>query len=417
MLLKMLSDFEGIDVFRFLGVDKNTIHSKKSHSLSQPQTKPTPYTSHRPLPHSPPHLSHRSLSPRSPSSFSSTTAPCPPIRWLQKLFFCLLLSIAFHSLLILWSSSPPPLSLPSSLQANSLHLQESAPAAPYLGSRPPSPVDPSFVGDPLWFKKHSLFSPPSSPGASFPSLSPSASSFAKTKGTATQAVVILGMHRSGTSLLAGLLHHSLHLPVGPEASLLGPAYDNKKGFFENTNVVLQNNDLLSTQRKDFGNADDFDAVEAAATVLSLSSPSSNPPFPTFDFKDGTKALLLYKTLPVFLQKDPRMCLTLPSWFPLLSSPPAIILTTRNPLSVAKSMHNREPSFSMARVLRLWVLYNMGAVKAAEGLCTVHTTAERVRGGEEEEKRVGEGREREREWDPQPTPPREGFSECPPLSFS
>jgi len=61
---------------------------------------------------------------------------------------------------------------------------------------------------------------------------------------ARKGVVVLGMHRSGTSVTGGLLNR-MGLKCG--APLIGPAEDNKKGFFERVDVVLQNDYLLKIQ--------------------------------------------------------------------------------------------------------------------------------------------------------------------------
>ena len=54
---------EGDDFLRFWAAKKHDSIEGKSHFPSQPQTKPTPSTARRPLPHSHPHLSPRSVCP------------------------------------------------------------------------------------------------------------------------------------------------------------------------------------------------------------------------------------------------------------------------------------------------------------------------------------------------------------------
>ena len=73
-------------------------------------------------------------------------------------------------------------------------------------------------------------------------------------------------------------------------------------------------------------------------------------------------------------KDPRLCLTLRFWLPLLSSgnstvserkeagasgkgvAPAVLFTYRHPVEVAKSLQKRE-GFGIKRGLLLWLAYN------------------------------------------------------------
>jgi hypothetical protein len=64
--------------------------------------------------------------------------------------------------------------------------------------------------------------------------------------TDTPGVIVLGMHRSGTSMLSGLLVNGIGYKVG--GPLIGAAFDNAKGFFERIDVVLQNDEFMQSQR-------------------------------------------------------------------------------------------------------------------------------------------------------------------------
>lgn len=44
--------------------------------------------------------------------------------------------------------------------------------------------------------------------------------------------IVLGMHRSGTSMLSGLLVTGCGYQVGKSSDLIGASFDNEKGFFE-----------------------------------------------------------------------------------------------------------------------------------------------------------------------------------------
>ena len=65
--------------------------------------------------------------------------------------------------------------------------------------------------------------------------------------------MVLGMHRSGTSMLAGLLVKGLGYHVGPNHALIRPNFDNEKGFFERVDAVLQNDAFMRPQRIDYAN--------------------------------------------------------------------------------------------------------------------------------------------------------------------
>ena len=57
-------------------------------------------------------------------------------------------------------------------------------------------------------------------------------------------VVILGMHRSGTSMVAGALA-SAGIYVGDKAELLAVQEDNPTGFWERSDLVACNEEILS----------------------------------------------------------------------------------------------------------------------------------------------------------------------------
>lgn len=94
-----------------------------------------------------------------------------------------------------------------------------------------------------------------------------------------------------------------------------------------------------------------------------------------DFTRGAKAVqfLNHATNVPWLQKDPRMCITLPTWLHLLNMKPAIVFTYRHPLEVAMSLQKREKKFALERALRLWIVYNMRAIQNSQGLCRVFTS--------------------------------------------
>lgn len=56
-------------------------------------------------------------------------------------------------------------------------------------------------------------------------------------------VCILGMHRSGTSLLTRVLN-LIGLDLGPEHLLLQPRFGNLKGFWEHEEIISLNDAIL-----------------------------------------------------------------------------------------------------------------------------------------------------------------------------
>ncbi|KAL3944293.1 MAG: hypothetical protein SGBAC_001638 [Bacillariaceae sp.] len=179
-------------------------------------------------------------------------------------------------------------------------------------------------------------------------------------------VIILGMHRSGTSMLSGLLVTGCGYQVGKSSDLIGASFDNEKGFFERVDVVLQNDEFFFNQDMAWEhNVINFDFEQAV-------SDKKEGIIPFKHGRTGLKWLNNPSHVP-YLQKDPRMCITLKTWLKLLNHEPAVVFTYRHPVEVAKSLHKREKGFTMERGLRLWIVYNMRALQNARELCVVKSS--------------------------------------------
>eukprot|EP00566_Odontella_aurita_P013666 CAMPEP_0113565824 /NCGR_PEP_ID=MMETSP0015_2-20120614/22390_1 /TAXON_ID=2838 /ORGANISM="Odontella" /LENGTH=455 /DNA_ID=CAMNT_0000468061 /DNA_START=101 /DNA_END=1468 /DNA_ORIENTATION=+ /assembly_acc=CAM_ASM_000160 len=180
--------------------------------------------------------------------------------------------------------------------------------------------------------------------------------------------VVLGMHRSGTSMLSGLLVTGMDYNVG--GPLIGAAFDNEKGFFERIDVVLQNDEFMKSQGIWW--ADRVKHYDANKAIEAKRKEK-------IKFQEGKKSLLFLndRSNAPWLQKDPRMCITLRTWLPLLSDEPAVLFTYRHPLEVAMSLKKREQNFSLERGLRLWIIYNWKAVQNSADLCRVLSSNEAI----------------------------------------
>lgn len=180
--------------------------------------------------------------------------------------------------------------------------------------------------------------------------------------------MVLGMHRSGTSMLSGLLVDGMGYIVG--GPLIRNNFDNEKGFFERIDAVLQNDEFMNLQK-----------VWWSANMMSYDYNKALKMKETGQakFKEGDRALAFLNNVDSipWLQKDPRMCITLKTWLPLLNSEPAIVWTYRHPLEVANSLIRREPAFTLDHAIRIWIVYNMRGIQNMKGLCVVYTTNEAV----------------------------------------
>jgi hypothetical protein len=153
-------------------------------------------------------------------------------------------------------------------------------------------------------------------------------------------VAIIGMHRSGTSMVAKLLQQAgLHL--GNEEDLMPPAEENPEGFYEHLDFVSLNDEVLN----------------AAGAGWDC------PPIAGFNWETQAldpfreRARNLVATLEAGAPwgwKDPRTSLTIPFWHSALG-PFQVIAVVRNPLEVVTSLHRRN-GFSTALALTLWQIY-------------------------------------------------------------
>lgn len=167
-------------------------------------------------------------------------------------------------------------------------------------------------------------------------------------------LVVLGMHRSGTSLLARMCN-LLGADIGPD--VLPPAPDNPAGFWEHRRIVELNDRILGTLGLAWN--DPFSLPEgwtANASVQTLAGKARQ--IVGEDFADSE--------IPVI--KDPRLCRLVPLWGPLLESSgffPRYLIVSRSPLDVERSLASRN-GFPPARSYLLWLHHMLEAEHATRG---------------------------------------------------
>lgn len=158
-------------------------------------------------------------------------------------------------------------------------------------------------------------------------------------------ILILGMHRSGTSALTRLVN-MMGAYFAPEDAALPVNTANPKGFWERKDVMRINNELLAFQGCTWGDVAGWDDEKA-----------SYAPAPTMqNLSRIVRELDAHKP---WVLKDPRLCITLPCWLPLLVSPVAVVVS-RSPLEIARSLEMRD-NMAPARALALWERYAVGVL--------------------------------------------------------
>ncbi|MEP0202302.1 MAG: glycosyltransferase [Halioglobus sp.] len=153
-------------------------------------------------------------------------------------------------------------------------------------------------------------------------------------------IVILGMHRSGTSMVSGALV-KCGLYAGESDDLLITNADNPHGFWERSDVVDLNDRLLQA----FGGSW-FDPVAVPAEHALLND--------ELQVDRASIVSNLPDDIP-WLVKDPRMAVTWPYWRESLKNS-LIVYVYRSPLAVANSLKKRN-GFPLQMGLALWEFYN------------------------------------------------------------
>ena len=170
-----------------------------------------------------------------------------------------------------------------------------------------------------------------------------------------QALIVLGMHRSGTSALAGLIHQS---GVAMGSSLMpGCVGVNDKGFWEHKEIVAIHEQLL----KEMGyNWDDPRVLPDQWWETERNQSYIEKICRVLDLEFGSESL--------WALKDPRICRLLPLWrqvFSRLGVKPLFLHIVRNPLEVAASLKHRD-RLPRPRALLLWFQHNLEAIQNSAG---------------------------------------------------
>ncbi|MGB0953149.1 MAG: family 2 glycosyl transferase, partial [Planctomycetota bacterium] len=142
------------------------------------------------------------------------------------------------------------------------------------------------------------------------------------------AVPVVGMHRSGTSMVARMLEAG-GVGFGPSNELAGPNEDNPYGFWEHEGIRRVNEELLAKLGGDWRNPPCITEEGWRAAV-------------TEELDQRAVALLetVAVSAPAFGWKDPRTSLLLPFWLARCGTKVRPICCLRHPSSVAASLAKR-----------------------------------------------------------------------------
>lgn len=172
---------------------------------------------------------------------------------------------------------------------------------------------------------------------------------------------VVGMHRSGTSMVAGSL---VALGCAAPFEMLPPTGDNPKGYFESSQATQLDDALLDALDRDWSDFGPLpsdrgdllsDRVSDCAALLS----------------DG------FPEAPVKVMKDPRVSLLVPVWTAAarrIGAEPCFLFVLRQPGGTADSLLRRD-GFGLDHGLSLWMRYSFEAEAGTRGYPRSFVTAD------------------------------------------
>ncbi len=166
-----------------------------------------------------------------------------------------------------------------------------------------------------------------------------------------RGAIVLGMHRSGTSLTASLIG-AWGAYGGDHHLIPGDAW-NPAGYWEYFPLVRLNMDLLNaTGARTMIPPDD--AGCELLTALARSGP----------FRERGLSLLadMQRQQRPWFWKDPRMSILLPFWQEILEDV-LYVIVARHPAEVAESLLKRTPDLARAAALLVWQRYMSQALRS------------------------------------------------------
>jgi len=168
-------------------------------------------------------------------------------------------------------------------------------------------------------------------------------------------LIVVGMHRSGTSALAGAIHR-LGAVVGSD--VVEAQHDNVRGYYEHRGILELHECLLAA----CGSA--WDDISPRAWQPDCAEPAVK------DFQRDLEALLgsEFADAPLWVVKDPRLCHLFPLWLPVLARldvEPRVLFAHRPAAEVAASLARRN-GFSPAKSNLLWADHVLAAERATRG---------------------------------------------------
>ena len=173
--------------------------------------------------------------------------------------------------------------------------------------------------------------------------------------TRRTAILVAGMHRSGTSALTRLLNIAgCDLPN----TLMTPRCDNETGFWESQPVADLNEGILASAGSSWDDWRPFDKGWYTSLIAD-------------EFRERAGKLLQseFDRSRLFVLKDPRMCRLLRFWIEAVGAcgaRPLVVSPIRNPFDVSSSLHVRNDIDPGVGQL-IWLRHVLDAEAASRGV--------------------------------------------------
>lgn len=167
-------------------------------------------------------------------------------------------------------------------------------------------------------------------------------------------ILILGMHRSGTSALGGMLSRAGYTPP---ADLMAADAVNPSGYWESQGLFQRNDALLEQLGSRWDHPEQLPpGWEDSGAAIAWRQ----------EVLDHLETVFAGSQAPLI--KDPRLCVLLPGWLPWLESgclQVEMLLTLRHPLEVASSLEKAQ-NLPSQEGLRLWLEHVLAAERLSRG---------------------------------------------------
>jgi len=174
------------------------------------------------------------------------------------------------------------------------------------------------------------------------------------------SIIVIGMHRSGTSAIASLIE-AMGAYAGTPGDMIPATNDNPKGFFERRDVLEVNRMLMQYHSCNWHDISRFDMP--------------TPPIPLEIFDKMRQIVARLNLHYPYVIKDPRFCYTLPYWLPYIANP-VIVVASRHPSFIAHSLKIRN-DMPIEQGMALWQDYMTRGLNNIRGLPVVHCQYEEL----------------------------------------